>query len=693
MGLAQTGNLKLKEIREKAEQKVSLGDFYGAISWYQKAFEKAKSTKADPTKKYAIIHQLADLNRKIRNYRAASKHYRVLHKKRSAEYPQARFYWGLMAQQTGKYKKALKVLRQVKKHYRGPNSRKVKLLSENAIKGCQKALKASQDEKITIEHLSTSINSAYTELSPFFRNDSTMIYASRKADSLITLKRGEKVSDKTRFYKAAKKDGKWHHQGPWKALNQVDANLGNGTFSANKQRFYFTQCQLNSDKQMVCKIWVSEKEADGEWREPKKLPEPINKDGISSTHPSAGEIQKGRRKKQLIFFTSERRKGKGGKDIWYTSYDEDRNDYANPRNAGRYVNTIGDEMTPYLDDKLGKLYFSSEGWPGYGGLDVFEVPFVSGRFKAEPENLGKPVNSAADDLYYNTNNKGEGFLVSNRQGVIALKHPTCCDDIFNVKMPKRFVDYLTGLVSLQNKDDTSSSKSTNNNDTQELTVTLYEVTDSAKKQKGNAKKRFGDTGRQRQMVAKDTVSDTSQYRFSLKDKAGSRKFVVEANKEGYYRDQSDTFTRESLTKKGNYKNFSLKPIPKEPIVIPNIYYEFDKAVLKDGSRKALDTTVLQILINNPKLVLEIRSHTDSIADDDYNMDLSQRRAKSVVDYLTNQGINEKRLNAKGFGESQPIAPNSKPDGSDNPKGRQKNRRTEFRVIGELKGNKKVIYQE
>lgn len=694
MGFPQNENLTLKEIKEKAAQKASLGDLYGAIEWFQKASDKAKSTKADPSTEYAIIHKLANLNRKIRNYRAALKHYRALHKKRSAEYPQARFYWGLMAQQTGKYQKALEVLKQVKKYYRGPDNRKVKLLTKNAIKGCRKALKADPDDKITINHLDVNINSAYTELSPFFQNDSTLIYASRKADSLITLKRGEKVSDKTRFYKATKKNGKWRHQGPWQPFIDVDANLGNGTFSKDQQRFYFTQCQLNSNKEMECKIWVSEKQANGDWSDPEKLPEPINKDGVSSTHPSAGEIQKGRRKQQLIFFTSARDKGKGGKDIWYTKYDERRDRYSNPRNAGRYVNTIGDDMTPYFDDKLGKLYFSSEGWPGYGGLDIFEVPFVSGRFKSEPENMGKPVNSPADDLYYNINNEGVGFLVSNRQGVIALKHPTCCDDIFNLKMPEGFVDHLTGIISLQKRDDSSLLKSRNDQDTsQKMTVALYKVIDSASGDQKQSEQQLGDTGKQRRLIAKDTVTDTSQYRFSLKDRAGDQKFTVEANKEGYYREESDTFTRESLTDSDNYKNLSLKPIPKEPIVIPNIYYEFDKAVLKEGSKKALDTSVLELLDKNPKLILEIRSHTDSIGDKEYNMQLSQRRAQSVVDYLTKQGVDKERLTAKGFGESRPIAPNTLPDGSDNPEGRQKNRRTEFRVIGELKGNKKVIYQE
>ncbi len=681
--LAQTPEKDFNELKQKAAQKVKLGDYYGAIKWYEKAKSRAKEKGMAPGKRYKMVSKLASLNRKIRNYRVAAEYYKLLHQNRSGEYPQARYYWGLMVQQNGQYQKARSLLKKVETHYKGPNRRKVKKRVRAAIAGCQKAIKADKaSQQVRVTHLGKAINSAYTELSPIFMDDSTMLYASLKKDSLIKVKRGAQSSSKTRFYIAKKQGSKWKHHGPWEKVSNEKINLGNGTFSENKKRFYFTQCQLNQDKEMICKLYVSEKQSKGDWSEPEKLPEPINKPGVTTTHPTTGKIQKGRRKMPVIYFASDRDGGRGGMDIWYTGYNKKTGNYGNPRNAGRYINTLSDEMTPYLANNLGKLYFSSDGWPGYGGLDIFEVPLKGGRFTKEPTNLNRPINSPADDLYYNTNNKGQGFLVSNRRGVIALKHKTCCDDIWRVKLPREFVDFIAGRVIKKGLKDSANEKHNKKDDKKErkAIVSLYKVKDS---------------GKERILIANDTLppKDSSRYRFNLQNQNKDDSLIVDVNKKGYFRDQTDTFTKRQLTQSGNQKDLILKPIKKKPIVIPNIYYAFDKAELNAQSRSALDTTVFELLKKNPKLILEIRSHTDSIGRDAYNKKLSQKRAGNIVEYLVKKGINRKRLQPKGFGEERPIAPNTLPDGSDNPKGREKNRRTEFRVIGELKGNRKVIYQE
>ncbi len=119
--------------------------------------------------------------------------------------------------------------------------------------------------------------------------------------------------------------------------------------------------------------------------------------------------------------------------------------------------------------------------------------------------------------------------------------------------------------------------------------------------------------------------------------------------------------------------------------------EFDKAGLTENSTITIDTTLLEILEENPEIIIEIGSHTDSRGTDSYNETLSQRRAESVVRYLIGKGVQESRLQAKGYGETQHIAPNENPDGSDNPEGRALNRRTEFRIVGKLKGVSEIIY--
>ena len=130
-------------------------------------------------------------------------------------------------------------------------------------------------------------------------------------------------------------------------------------------------------------------------------------------------------------------------------------------------------------------------------------------------------------------------------------------------------------------------------------------------------------------------------------------------------------------------SISLKSIPDKAIIIENIYYEIDKTELTDAAKKAIDTTLLVLAQKYPHIIIEIRSHTDNIGHKNYNKRLSERRAKNVVDYLKEQGISQVRMKYRGYGEELPVAPNFLEDGKDNPEGRQKNRRTEFKIIGTL----------
>jgi outer membrane protein OmpA-like peptidoglycan-associated protein len=175
------------------------------------------------------------------------------------------------------------------------------------------------------------------------------------------------------------------------------------------------------------------------------------------------------------------------------------------------------------------------------------------------------------------------------------------------------------------------------------------------------------------------------------DSLGRIKLGIENNKEYLIQVLKEDYLTEEITlKKSNYQNDSiikrkveLENYLGKSIVVENIYYNFDKTELTQKAKTTIDNTILKILIKNPNIIIELGSHTDHKGDANYNETLSQGRAKSVVDYLITQGIDQKRLIAKGYGEEQPIAPNLNEDGSDNPEGRLKNRRTEFRVIGKI----------
>lgn len=741
-------DLNLKELQKKAEQQYKLGDWYSAIATYKQAYQKAQKKDLAPEKRFNLVSKLADLNKRIRNYPEAAHYYQILAKNRSGGFPKSRFNWALMAQQQGRYDTAIKIFQQVKERYQGPDAYALKKRAEAGLKGSRKALKEGlPKDTANLMRLDSSINSPYSEFSPVLLNDTSLLYASRKVDSLLKIKRGGKAPVRTRFYKAHFKQGKWQHKGSWQAgPNLEEANVGNGAFSSDRKRFYFTKCRFNQEKQqMGCQLYVAERQGDN-WKNPRKLPSPVNVEGASTTHPTTATISRGQETKHVLIFASDRDRGRGQMDIWYSTYEPNSNDYSRPRNMGRKVNTKGDEVTPFFDSSEGKLYFSSNGRAGYGGLDVFAAKGQIGRFREDAKHLGAKVNSPADDLYYHKNDNGVGFIVSNRRGVEALKHPTCCDDLFATKLPasdtttKLRVQKLRGIVK------TVANGDTLQNESGEVQITLY-LTDKEKAANRIAKQ--------------DTLSksDSGKFTMSLKEFEGSTKFYLKASKSGYQAATSDSMMRKDLTEHSIHKKLFLsrekekitakrektetkrekedeqlkqemgkedkkqkdtinqvsakqrqeKQVQKEkqpekletgkkekstsrkeereklnnePVVIKNVNYGFDEVKLDEKAKSAIDTTVYELMMNRPEVKVQIRSHTDNAGSEEYNLKLSQRRAERVVNYLVEKGIDPNRLEPKGFGERRHIAPNFNLDGTDNPEGRRKNRRTEFKILNE-----------
>ena len=756
ISFAQAGNyddLSLKELRKKAEQQLQLGDWYSAINTYEVAYEKAQSADATPETQYKLASKVANLYRKIRNYKRSASYYKILALQRSGAYPKAFYNMALMVKQQGLYDSAKVLLKQVKNRYRGPDAYAVKKQTESALKGAKKALEENiSSDTAQLTHMNTSINSPYSEFSPRLLNDTSMLYASRKVDSLIQIKRGGNIKQRTRFYKAHFKEGEWEHEGPWEKGPSLKGNLGNGAFSQDRERFYFTKCQFsNEQQQMICKLYEAKSEGQS-WSKPRKLPPPINLKGVSSTHPTTGIISKGRQKQPVLIFASNRDRGRGGMDIWYSTYDQESGDFSRPRNMGRKVNTKGDEVTPFYDSAESTLFFSSDSRAGYGGLDVYAVQGEFGRFRESSRHLEAPINSPADDLYYWKKEGKAGFLVSNRPGVETLKHPTCCDDLFATELPARDTGEKEILAKRFIGDVIKEMPSDSLQDRKRETVVNFYKADLAK-------------GTQ-QKLASDTfgAKDSGRFRFEIQQVKPKKHIYATADRQGYEKDTSNIFKQKELkrgarharlflrhrqektedqkeeittkaekeaiqqksedkiaqkktnidtnqrrqeerkdatedsmkqkvekakqttaskTKEQQDKEQSRDKRPEsgnEPVVIEDVNYGFDEAKLDQQARNAIDTTVLELMQENPDLTVQIRSHTDAAGSDEYNLELSQRRAQRVVDYLVEQGIDRDRLVPKGFGERRPIAPNFNLDGTDNPEGRRKNRRTEFKIL-------------
>jgi OmpA-OmpF porin, OOP family len=596
---------------------------------------------------------LAESYMKIRDYDRAQHMFLQAYKTDESKAPEALYYHALMMKSNGQYDSARINFERFKKEYKG-SDKKLKKLARREMVFCDSVVRLVKSEyKIIIQHLDTTINKVNTEGAPMNLNDDVLIYTSLRTENEEYVIEDDTASGiKRKLYFAKRKDGVWEFKGEYaENLNDPDFNTGNACFSPDRKRIYFTRCKLNMMEKMICAIYVSEKEGD-KWTEPVKLPKEINHPKYTSTMPAVTiDPAKGN---DVIYFVSNRKEGRGGLDIWYTIYDKKKRIYKAPKNVGSKVNSSQDEISPFFDTETRTLYFSSNGLGGLGGFDIFRTK-GDGRKWTGTENIGQPINTGADDVFYTiSTNRGEGFFVSNRKGSNALKNKTCCDDIYFYKHSEYIRLFIVGNVS----------------ELLDANVPITEATIEVF---------IKDKKTQEKFLVKTLKSDSlGNYKIAVE--AGQDYFLV-VKKEDYLGTSDDVSTIGITSSQEINKDLQLIKRPKEAIHIPNILYEFDRSNMMESSKIGIDTTVLRLMEINPELIIEIQSHTDNKGSDAYNLKLSQKRAESVVKYLVSKGVDPKRLKAQGYGESQPIAPNQNSDGSDNPEGRAKNRRTDFKIIG------------
>jgi len=424
---------------------------------------------------------------------------------------------------------------------------------------------------------------------------------------------------------------------------------GPATFNKEQDMIIYTRSAMrNQKKQLVNEdrenqfyLYSSEK-VDGKWQKPKELP--FNSPNYSVGHPSLSDDGK------TLYFSSNMPGGYGGSDLYKSIYDGET--WSEPINLGNEINTPGNEVFPYAH-KSGKLYFSSEGHTTLGGLDVF-VSESKGGLWSKPVNLAYPLNSSQDDfaIIFNDNDT-TGYVSSNRSGE---------DMIYSfVQMPPIFI--LQGIASI--KADQLPIDG--------VTITLINMTD-------------GDT-------ARITTAADGKFKFNL---LPNKKYAVKGEKEGYFNLSEEFETGNKSVDKNIDFRFEIDEIvesksgtgsgtPKDgsetaqkTYDIGNIFYDFDDARIRNDAKPTLDK-LTRLLKDNPGINIEIQAHTDARGSDAYNMALSNRRAKAVVDYLVGSGIAKNRLKSKGFGESQPV--NKCVDGVEcSEEMHQQNRRTEFIVL-------------
>ncbi len=667
-GKIDTRNFSAKQLKNFGKAADRSGDVYSAIDFLE---PYCKLRPNDDV----VNYRLAQLYFASRDYQKAEKQFAKVYKEWGKDYPEALYYQAESMKSQGKYAEAKEVFSKFQRKLKSAKDQNItSSLLKDEMTGCDIAQTLIDNPlKVAIEHLNSSINGMHIELSPVALGDSLLLYSSLKIDTSFYFNRDDTTHIPVRQFYTAKREG-----ADWTGGKLYDATInipgvetGNGAFSRDGNRFYFTRCGKDWQGKMRCDIYVSQR-AGKKWQEPMKLNALVNDPNYTATQPAIGYTSKSNL--EVVYFVSNRPGGHGGLDIWYTIYNPRKKEYSAPRNAGSKINTVGDEITPFYDHMSRTLYFSSNGHPGLGGFDIFKA---MGELRKwfDPRNVGYPVSSSYDDLYFTiSRNRENGFLVSNRPGGNSFRNPTCCDDIYLYRWTDFIRITVTGAVY-----PAESSKLKKHMDQSQLLALINTVKPLDKAvlslymiDKESKEKIF---------IDRDTTGVKGVYFFDLMP---DREYKLEMEGFQYFNEQVNI----STSGIDFSYNIEMPPIwvsilNDKPIVLKNVYYEFDKSELSALAKQAIDTTLLELMNKATDIIVEVSAHTDSIGNFEYNKKLSQDRADNVAKYLVSKGINNKRLMAKGYGAEKPVAPNYKPDGSDYPEGREKNRRTEFRVIGTL----------
>lgn len=581
-----------------AEEKQRIGEYYEAAAIYRKVYTKTSPKKRD-LRGY-IAYRMAECNRLINNTAKATSAYMNAIR---YDYPDSTVYlrMGQMLQKTGRYPEAIKNYDIYMEN--DPSN----LLAINGIQGCELAPGWKKNPTRYEVRRMDKFNSRRGEFSPMLAGDKydQLYFASSRSkdkDAKVSAITGQ--NNNNLFLVKQDEKGAW--LAPVELEDEVNTEYDEGTpsFSPDGNTMYYTYCAQDPEGPRTAEIYISTRSS-AKWGKGTRAT--IVKDSVTALgHPSISPDGK------YLYFVSDAVGGFGGKDIFRARVAG--NDFGPMENLGEEINTPGDEMFPYVRDSV-TLYFASNGHPGMGGLDLFKATQDStGKWKVE--NLGAPINSMADDFGITFAGKEErGFFCSNRNDARGYDH------IYSFERPTITI-FIEGIV----------------NDVDE-----YPIEDATVRI-------VGKDG----LNVKVSVKKDGTYRVELERDI---RYVMMASARGYLNQNYELHTGPEEKNETYIVDFFLSPISK-PVVIDNIFYDFDKATLRPESKKALDE-MIKMLNDNPNVTIELGAHTDRKGTDQYNERLAQRRAQSVVDYLIAGGIEAARLEAKGYGESVPKTINKK----------------------------------
>ncbi|MCM1377529.1 MAG: OmpA family protein [Clostridium sp.] len=576
-----------------ADAQMDRGEFFDASKTYRKIYNKLTKREERPLRG-EVAYKMATCYRRLNMAARASAAYQNAIR---YQYPDsmAYFYLGRSLQAEGKYAPAIEAY-QTFLQWKPENT-----LAREGIRGCQQAIDSKNKKKTRYVVKNAKLfNSRRSDFSPMYLDKSLdQIYFTSTNEKVTGTNRSEITGMKKGDIYFSKKNERGEWQRPEPAGGELNTDMDEGiiSFSPDGQTMYLTKARRSLTSNTSVEIFTSRR-SDATWSVPQKFE--ITADTLSAFgHPAVSPDGR------YLYFSSDMPGGYGGKDIWRINLQDKGGSL---ENMGPQINTAGDEMFPYMrTDSV--MYFSSDGHPGFGGLDLFRAYLDSTGKRWSIDNMGLPMNSSGDDFGITFGEGESGFFSSNRGDGRGYDH------IYSFELPDIKVTISGWVVD---KDDEPVPKA------------IIRI--------------VGDDGSNQKEVARDDGS------FSFNLERGT-KYVMMAGAPGYL-NQKQEFVSDSEEEDAEYGiDFILAAIDK-PQVVENIFYDFDKATLRPESKKALDE-MAQMLRDNPNVSIEMGSHTDRMGSDEYNLVLSDRRAKSVVDYLVAAGVDPARLTFKGYGETVP----------------------------------------
>lgn len=575
-----------------AEAQFAKGEYYDAALTYRKIYNKTSSGKQRKLKG-EIAYKMATCYRLLN---AAPRSTAAYQNAVRYNYPDslAYYYLGRSLQLQGKYKDA------VKNYTIYLQNKPEDLLARNGIRGCEQAPDWKKNPTRYVVKKATLFNSRRSEFCPMlYGKDFDQLYFTSSNDKALGDRKSEITGLKNNDIFLVKKNEKGEWQRPEIIEGELNSEVDEGAicFSPDGTTMYLTKARREVNTDTSVEIYTSSRSG-AKWSAPQKLE--ITGDTISAFgHPAVSPDG------LYLYFASDMPGGYGGKDIWRVPLSD--KGVGPVENLGERINTPGNEMFPYVRAN-GELYFSSDGLPGMGGLDIFRATENEYGFW-NVENMKAPINSAADDFGITFGNGEEGFFSSNRGDGRGYEH------LFSFALPTIQV-WVEGYVLDRDEEIVSDP-----------VIRLV-----------------GKDGTNMKITGKKDGT----YRFRV---SPGVEYVMMAGCKGYL-NQRQYLTTEDEEKDETYYVDFLLPSMTKPVLVENIFYEFDKATLTPESTGALKE-LITMLNDNPNVTIELSAHTDMKGTDEYNQRLSDRRAQAVVDYLIKGGIEPERLTPKGYGKGTP----------------------------------------